>query len=164
MIPRRGLAKPGRGADTRLLLPPALAALFVPILVTALAATVAAALAACSPQPAPSPMPTALPSPTPADAVSRASPDVRSYLLLVRPVTSDAAIVNARLQPSQTLQALVRELDLVEPPPEMAAAHALLLEGYQLLAEGTALLETRPEPRLRAEAIFTQDWGQRQGW
>jgi hypothetical protein len=98
------------------------------------------------------------------DAWAGVSPEVRGYLLIVRPVTSDAAIVNARWQTSEVLQALVQEMDLVEPPPEMDAAHALLLEGYQLLAEGTALLETHPDPQLRSEAIFMQDWGQRQLW
>jgi hypothetical protein len=98
------------------------------------------------------------------DPLNLAGPDVRAYLALVRPVTSDHAIVSARQQPSTVLLALRDDLDLVDPPPEMAAAHDLLREGYQLLAEGTALLETSPDPALRAEAIFTQDWGVRQLW
>jgi hypothetical protein len=131
-----------------------------------LALAVVAVVASCSPRPSPTPTP--LPSPTsvaPSSAAERgASPEVQAYLLLVRPVTSDAAIVNARWQRSEVLRALLEELEEVEPPPEMAAAHALLQEGYQLLTEGTAILETHPDAELRAEAIFTQGWGQRQLW
>ena len=109
---------------------------------------------------------TPLPSPTPTIVApsSRETLDVETYLLIVRPVTSDFAILNARDQPSQVLEALVEELELIEPPPEMAEAHALLKEGYQLLAEGTALLETQPDSALRSEAVFNQDWGLRQLW
>jgi len=120
--------------------------------------------AGCAAQPTPASTP--LPSPTPTIVVPlpAVSAEVNVYLLLVRPVTTDYAILYARDQPASVLQALVGELELVEPPPEMAEAHALLKEGYRLLAEGTAILETHPQPVLRSEAIFTQDWGVRQLW
>ena len=82
---------------------------------------------------------------------------------MVRPVTTDLAILNARGQPVSVLEALVQELDLIDPPPEMAEAHRPLKEGH-LLAEGIAMLRTKASPDLRSEAIFMQDWGVRQLW
>lgn len=118
----------------------------------------------CALRPTPTPTPLLTPTPTVVDPLSLVSLEVRIYLLMVRPVTTDYAILEARYQPSSVMQALVEELDMVDPPPDMIEAHALLREGYQLLAEGTALLETDPGPELRSEAIFIQDWGVRQLW
>jgi len=118
----------------------------------------------CEPWSAPTPTPLPTSTPTPIDPLSLVSPEVRGYLLLVRPVTTDYAILHAREQPASVLEALVEELKLADPPQDMAEAHAFLEEGYRLLAEGTAILETGPKPELRSEAIFIQDWGVRQLW
>ncbi|MDH7485225.1 MAG: hypothetical protein QHJ81_02995 [Anaerolineae bacterium] len=135
-------------------------------LVPILALLVGALLTGCIRQPTPTPTPLPSPTPTPAetDPLSRVNLEVRVYLLMVRPVTTDYAILYARQQPASVLQDLVKELELIEPPADMAEAHALLKEGYQWLAEGTAILETHPKPVLRSEAIFMQDWGVRQLW
>lgn len=129
-----------------------------------MAILLALTLAGCEPWLAPTPTPLPTPTPTPVDPLSLVSPEVRGYLLLVRPITTDYAILNARDQPASVLEALVEEIQLADPPQEMAEAHALLEEGYRLLAEGTAILETGPKPELRSEAIFIQDWGVRQLW
>lgn len=129
-----------------------------------LALLVGLMIAGCKPRPTPTPTPLPSPTPTPVDPLSLISPEVQGYLLLVRPVTTNYAILTARDQPAAVLEALVEELETAEPPQDMAEAHALLKEGYQLLAEGTAILETKPKPVLRAEAIFMQDWGIRQLW
>ena len=121
-------------------------------------------VAGCAPQPMPTPTPLPSPTPTVAAPLAPVNAEVNVYLLLVRPVTTDFAILEARNQPASVLEDLVKELDMIEPPADMAEAHALLKEGYQLLAEGTALLETHPQPVLRSEAIFMQDWGVRQLW
>jgi hypothetical protein len=120
--------------------------------------------AAPSPTAIPSPTPPALrtPSPTVFDALSAVDSEVRIYLLMVRPVTTDYAILYAREQPLSVLRALVEELELIQPPPDMVEAHALLKEGYQLLVEGGSLLSTQPRAETRSEAIFIQDWGVRQ--
>lgn len=130
----------------------------------------AAVLCGCQ-EPA-TPSPTAPPSPTPAawhtpapatvEALIGIDSEVRVYLLMIRPVTSDYAILYAREQPVGVLQALVQDLELIQPPPDMVEAHALLKEGYQLLVEGGTLLATYPRPATRSEAIFIQDWGVRQ--
>jgi hypothetical protein len=132
----------------------------------------AAALWGCQQPAAPSPTapasPTAVPlrTPTPTvfDALSMVDSEVRIYLLMVHPVTTDSAILYAREQPVSVLQALVQELGLIEPPPDMVQAHALLKDGYQLLVEGGSVLATEPRAQTRAEAIFIQDWGVRQLW
>lgn len=131
-----------------------------------LALLVVMVIVGCAAQPTPTPTPLPSPTPTPAetDLLSRVNLEVRIYLLMVRPVTTDYAILYARQQPASVLQDLVKELELIEPPADMAEAHALLKEGYRLLAEGTAILETHPKPVLRSEAIFMQDWGVRQLW
>ena len=129
-----------------------------------LALFVGLVMVGCKPQSAPTPTPLPSPRPTPADPLSLVSPEVRAYLLLVRPVTTDYAIFEARNQPAAMLEALVEDLKLADPPPDMAEAHALLEEGYQLLAEGMAILEEHPDPALRAEAIFMQEGGVRQLW
>ncbi len=121
-------------------------------------------IAGCAAQPTPTPTPLPSPSPTAAAPLPAVNAEVNVYLLLVRPVTTDFAILYARDQPASVLEALVEELDMIDPPPEMAEAHRLLKEGYQLLAEGTAMLEDHPDPALRSEAIFMQDWGVRQLW
>ncbi len=121
-------------------------------------------VAGCAPQPTPTPTPLPSPTPTVAAPLPAVNAEGNVYLLLVRPVTTDFAILEARNQPASVLEDLVKELDMIEPPADMAEAHALLKEGYQLLAEGTALLETHPQPVLRSEAIFMQDWGVRQLW
>lgn len=130
----------------------------------ALALFVGLVVAACKPRPTPTPTPLPSPTPTPVDPLSLVSREVRAYLLLVQPVTTDYAILKAREQPAAVLEALVEELERADPPPDMVEAHALLEEGYQLLAEGTAILETHPRALLRSEAIFKQDWGVRQLW
>jgi len=119
-----------------------------------------------SPTAPPSPTPAAwhTPSPTATDTLSGIGSDVRIYLLMIRPVTTDYAILYAREQPVGLLQALVQDLELIDPPPDMVEAHALLIEGYQLLVEGGSLLATHPRPATRSEAIFIQDWGVRQLW
>jgi len=129
-----------------------------------LALLAAVVIAGCAAQPTVTPTPLPSPSPTAAAPLPALNVEVNVYLLLARPVTTDFAILYARDQPTSVLERLVKELDMIEPPPDMAEAHALLKEGYQLLAEGTAMLGTKVSPDLRSEAIFMQDWGVRQLW
>jgi hypothetical protein len=63
---------------------------------------------------------------------------------------------------SAELSAIAAEMKHTVPPPGLEEAHATLVEGYEFLAEGRAILEGRPDPELRAEGIFMQDWGIRQ--
>lgn len=122
------------------------------------ALTVLLAITGCF-RPAP---PTATPPPT--STPSSVSAEVNIYLMMVAPVTSATAILYAQDQPVSVLQELVAELQLIDPPAEMTEAHQLLQEGYGLILEGALLMDPRPDPELRAEAHFIQDWGVRQLW
>lgn len=123
------------------------------------------ALAACkptpSPMPTPFPTPTATPTPAEPDRI-QLSPDVQIYLERMWPVASNVAIFTAQHKSSTELLIIVAEVKGVVPPQELEEAHAILVEGYELLAEGRIILEGAPRPELRSEAFFMQDWGIRQ--
>ena len=118
-------------------------------------------LATCKPIPSPTPtsLPTltATPTLTPAELDQiQLSPELQLYLERMRPVASMEAIFTARDKTSAELLAIAAEMKLLVPPPGLEEAHATLVEGYEFLAEGTGILEGRPDPELRAEGIFMQ--------
>lgn len=85
--------------------------------------------------------------------------EVNIYLTRIAPYNSTQAILESIMHSAPYLQEVVSTLENLEPPPDLAEAHALLLEGYRFILEGRRVLDTHPRGEQRAEGNFSVDWG-----
>jgi len=87
-----------------------------------------------------------------------------SYLAQVAPYNSTQAILESVMHSARYLEGVVSTVESLEPPPDLAEAHALLVEGYQFILDGRRVLDTHPRGEELAEGTFMMDWGISRLW
>ncbi|MBU0491473.1 MAG: hypothetical protein KKA73_25445 [Chloroflexi bacterium] len=130
------------------------AGLILALALVVLAAAVGVFLLAQLPRTdAPARPPTAVP-PTPPSAAAIYRIQVQTYL-------SPTYIGVARDLSPATVEEIIAVLDMLQPPPEMAAIHEEVLAGYRFILEGRQILTatTLPDGNRRAEGEFLVSWG-----
>jgi hypothetical protein len=89
---------------------------------------------------------------------------VNIYLVRIAPYNSTQAILESTMHSASYLEEVVSIVEGLEPPPDLAEAHALLVEGYRFILDGRRLLDARPRGEERAEGVFMLDWGVSRLW
>ncbi|MCR4407985.1 MAG: hypothetical protein NUW24_13885 [Anaerolineae bacterium] len=98
-------------------------------------------------------------------AIRRVDADeVNIYLARIAPYTSTQAIIESAQHSAPYLERVLATIEGLEPPPELAEAHALLVEGYRFILDGRRVLDTHPRGEERAEGAFMMDWGISRLW
>jgi len=90
--------------------------------------------------------------------------EVDSYLAQIAPYNSTQAILESTMHSAPYLQEVVSTVESLEPPPDLAEAHALLVEGYRFMLDGRRVLDTHPRGEELAEGNFMMDWGISRLW
>lgn len=89
---------------------------------------------------------------------------VNIYLTRIARYNSTQAILESTMHSAPYLQEVVTAIESLEPPPDLAEAHALLVEGYRFMLDGRRVLDSRPRGEERAEGNFMMDWGFSRLW
>lgn len=98
-------------------------------------------------------------------AIRQTSADeVNAYLARIAPYTSTQAILESVQHSAPYLERVLSDIESLEPPPELAEAHALLVEGYSFILDGRRVFDTHPRGEERAEGAFMLDWGISRLW
>ncbi len=85
---------------------------------------------------------------------------VLSYIERTEEYSAPAVWPVLRYTNPRTLSHIYATLSAITPPPEMAEAHAALLEGYRFTMDGQEwLFQSVGDGEMRAEAEFLLSWG-----
>jgi hypothetical protein len=90
--------------------------------------------------------------------------EIDFYLAQIAPYNSTQAILESTMHSAPYLQEAVSTVENLEPPLDLAEAHALLIEGYQSILGGRRVLDTHPRGEELAEGNFMMDWGVSRLW
>jgi hypothetical protein len=90
--------------------------------------------------------------------------EVNIYLVRIARYNSTQAILESTMHSASYLEEVVSIVEGLEPPPDLAEAHTLLVEGYRFILDGRRVLDARPRGEERAEGMFMLDWGFSRLW